>query len=411
MLLTTDLVERLMQGLGGAANAPLGLAVSGGGDSIALLHLAVAAGLPVQAATVDHGLRTGSDAEAAGVAATCSHLGVPHRTLRWHWDGKGNLQDQARRARLALLAEWARGQGLAVVALAHTRDDLAETFLMRLARGSGVDGLSAMAPDRLAQGIRWVRPLLDVARSDLRDWLQGQGIAWVDDPSNENDRFDRVKARRVLAALAPLGLDAARLAEVAGHLSQVRAALNVQTQHAAASVARLDRGDVVLDGAGFAALPDEIRRRLLQAAIQWIASAEYGARGPQIARLRDQLAKGRSATLAGCRFLTAKGMIRITREAGKLQGLRVPIDALWDGRWHLHGPENKGLAVGALGAKGLLSCPDWRAAGLPRATLLASPAVWFGDDLIAAPLAGFGPGWQASCTMPPEPLSSAPLSH
>ena len=128
----------------------LGVAVSGGGDSVALLCLMADWAAPrevrLAAATVDHGLRPEAAAEAAGVAALCGRLGLAHATLRWEgWDGRGNLMDAARRARRRLLADWAAEQGLAAVALAHTRDDQAETVLMRLARGAGVDGLSAMA--------------------------------------------------------------------------------------------------------------------------------------------------------------------------------------------------------------------------------------------------------------------------
>ena len=115
----------------------MGLAVSGGGDSMAMLHLAAASGLPVRVVTVDHGLRAGAAAEATEVGRICAGLGLPHEVLRWHWDGCGNLQDAARRGRRAVMADWAQRVGVGAVALAHTQDDVAETFLMRLARGAG----------------------------------------------------------------------------------------------------------------------------------------------------------------------------------------------------------------------------------------------------------------------------------
>ncbi len=374
---------------------------------MALLHLAVASEMRVAVATVDHGLRAEAAAEAAGVARVCAALGVPHVVLRWQWDGAGNLQDRARRGRLALLSDWARGAGLAAVALGHTRDDVAETFLMRLARGAGVDGLSAMAARREVAGVMFVRPLLDVSREELRDWLRARGLLWVDDPSNENDRFARVRARRALAGLAAAGVTGESLAAVAAQMAEVRDALDVQARAAAAQVARIEAGDVVFDAAGFADLRAETRRRLLLAAVLWIGSAEYGPRGADLIRLRDAVAQGRSATLAGVRATIARGVVRLGREARAVRGLAVAADAVWDGRWRVSGGDHKGLTLQALGDEGLRCCVDWRATGLPRATLLAAPALWRDGELVAAPLAGLAQGWRLECAAPTGVLAAA----
>ena len=155
--------------------ARLGVAVSGGSDSLALLHLLhdrIRTGLA--AVTVDHRLRPESASEALHVARLCERLGVPHDVLqRTGWDGRGNLQDQARRSRTSLIADWARSCGIEAVALGHTADDQAETVLMRLARAAGVDGLSGMAPRHAQEGIEWHRPLLTCGREALREVLQG----------------------------------------------------------------------------------------------------------------------------------------------------------------------------------------------------------------------------------------------
>lgn len=369
---------------------PVGIAVSGGGDSVALLVLAVRAGVAVAAATVDHGLRAASAAEAAGVAALCARLGVEHSILRWHWDGRGNLMEAARDGRMALLAEWARGRGLPAVALGHTADDVAETFLMRLARRSGVDGLAAMAARREAMGVTWLRPLLGVRRPALRAMLRREGIGWVEDPTNDDPAFGRTQARRALAALAPLGIGAETLAAVAGHLAQVRAALEAQTAAAAGLVFREAGGALALDRAALAAQPEEVRRRLLDAAFRWIGGTAHGPRRADLARAAAAIAGGGAATLHGARVLPGAGwIVRELRAAGGA----VPVGAVWDGRWHVTGPP---ATVAALGAAGLADCPGWRSIGLPRAVLLASPGVWDGARLLAAPVAGRPGAWRAT---------------
>ncbi|MEO6301462.1 MAG: tRNA lysidine(34) synthetase TilS [Paracoccaceae bacterium] len=364
--------------------------MSGGGDSMAMLHLAVAAGVPVRVVTVDHGLRAEAAAEAVAVARVCAGLGVLHEVLRWHWDKRGNLQDAARRGRRLLIGDWAKRAGLAAVALGHTQDDLAETFVMRLARGAGVDGLSAMSARWEAEGVTWVRPLLTVSRGELRDYLRGIGVAWADDPSNENVRFDRVKARQALRVLEPLGVTAARLAEVAGHLAEARDALEGVADLAAVHVLRAEAGVVRISAQGLSAQPAEVQRRLVLRVIQWIAPAEYGPRGTAVTALLARLLAGKPGVLAGCRFIVGKGGIVAFREGKAVEGVVCGLDQLWDGRWRALGPLPEGAEVRALGA-GIALCPEWRATGLPRAALMAGPSLWLGVRLIAAPLAGLAP--------------------
>lgn len=389
--------------------------MSGGGDSIALLHLAVDAGCTVHVATVDHGLREAAAAEAAGVAARCAALGLPHSILEWRWNGRGNLADAARRGRQGLLADWARGAGLAAVVLGHTQDDVAETFLMRLARDAGVDGLAAMAARREVAGMVFLRPLLGVARAELRGWLLSRGLDWVEDPTNEDARFARVRARRAVAAMADAGVTAEQIAALAGRMADVRAALDSAVAEAAARVARLDRGDVILEALGLAQVPTEIRRRLMREAVMWVGSAEYGPRGAELERFIAAALEGRAATLGGCRMTPGRGRLRITREVRAVAGLEGPTDQLWDGRWHVTGPEKdgdfSGLTIRALGAEGLAQMAGAEGVTMPRLSLLATPAIWRGEALVAAPLAGLGAGWSAVCTAPIGALAAAPLSH
>jgi tRNA(Ile)-lysidine synthase len=271
--------------------------------------------------------------------------------------------------------------------LGHTQNDVAETFLMRLARGAGVDGLATMAPHWPEGGILWQRPLLGFTRDELRLWLQSQGKTWVEDPSNDNPRFDRVRARKVLVHLQPLGITFANLAQVAAHLADARAALDALADHWAIQTLREEAGTVLIDPALWTA-PAETQRRVLQRVLLWIAPADYAPRGSQLGHLLARLATGRAATLAGVRFTQGRGGLRALREV-KAAAPRCPADHIWDGRWQVAGDLPQGAELGALNADGLAQCPAWRSTGLPRAALLASPAVWLGDQLIAAPLAGF----------------------
>jgi tRNA(Ile)-lysidine synthase len=369
------------------AGTTVGIAISGGGDSTALLHLALAAGLQVEAVTVDHRLRPESAAEAAGVAASCAALGVPHSVRVWeHGAVTGNLMDAARRARMALIQAWAQERGIAHVALGHTRDDQAETLLMGLARSAGLAGLSGMRREWVEEGVTFHRPLLDAGREELRDWLRGAGIAWVDDPTNEDDRFTRVKARAALRALEPLGLTAEALATVAGNLASAQEALTHQVRAAAEQHVTLAAGALRV-GTGLWAEPGEIQRLVVADALRGLMPEAYLPRADDLMRLLHAVREGRDATLAGCRH--RRGWI--FREARAL-GREAAVGTLWDGRWRVTGPAG---TVRALGDAGLRACPDWRATGLPREVLAVTPGVWQGETLVAAPLAGWENGWSA----------------
>ena len=381
--LQDSLTTGLIAGLAGVGS--LGLAVSGGGDSMALLHLAHQAGLRPKIATVDHGLRAASADEARMVARVCADLGLEHTTLSWQgWDHRGNLQNAARRARRALLADWAGAQGLTAVALAHTRDDLAETFLMRLGRGAGVDGLAAMRPLWHEQGVQFRRPLLAASRDHLREYLRGIDAEWVDDPSNEMDRFDRVRVRKALKLLAPLGIDPVRLADVAAHMSQARLALEAGAEALMRECVTARAGILWICPEIFDA-PLDLQRRLLQQVIAGIHPQDYAPRGPALVALRDRLQRGVAGQLAGCHFTVHGGAILAFREGKTLQ--RLDADQVWDGVWHVGNPR-QGTQIGPLGAEGLRQWPAWRGTGIPRAALLSQPSLWHKETLISTPCMG-----------------------
>ncbi len=277
----------------------LALAVSGGADSMAMLALAHAA-FPdhVRAATVDHGLRSGATAEAAMVADVCASLDVPHMILAPERPiGDANVQAEARHVRYVLLEDWAAAVGADALLTAHHLDDQAETFLMRAARGSGLPGLTGIRSVRPG-GVPIVRPLLSWRRAELRAVVDAAGIAFVEDPSNRDPRFDRVRARALLDATA---LDPLALARSAGALVEAEAALAMLAERAWDERADATPSQVLIDVAG---LPRDLIRRLIRRAIGELrvgaGIAEPAWRDDaNVEPLLDRLSAGRSATRAG----------------------------------------------------------------------------------------------------------------
>ena len=277
--------ETSLETLGIPIDVPLGVAVSGGPDSLALLLLAAAARPGrVLAATVDHGLRPEAAAEAESVAAICVRLGVPHEILRVTVEG--SVQAGARAARYRALADWCGRHDLAWLATAHHADDQAETLLMRLARGAGLAGLAGVRARRpLNDRATLIRPLLGWRKAELEAIVAHAGLPAVIDPSNTNPAYDRTAARTLLADTP--WLDANRLAASAAWLAEAEAALQWATDRAFGERVSGES----LDPAG---LPPEIVRRLV---LRIFAAFGETPRGPELTRLIAALHEGRAATL------------------------------------------------------------------------------------------------------------------
>ncbi|MCV6586796.1 MAG: tRNA lysidine(34) synthetase TilS [Marinibacterium sp.] len=401
---------------GDAPPARLGVAVSGGGDSVALMHALALAyrdqPVQIETATVDHGLRPGSADEALRVAEQARDLGLAHTILRWSdWDGRGNVQDQARQARYRLLAGWARDNQLGAVALGHTQDDQGETVLMRLTRRSGVRGLSAMRPRRLVHGVEFARPLLGVTRATLRAYLRELDVRWIDDPSNDDTRFDRVRMRQALDALADVGLTAGMLADVARHMQSASDALDWYTFLAARELVTVHQGSVLIERRGFRTLPAETARGLIQNAVNWITGAHHPLRSAKMERVIHALRLGERTTVGGVIATHHQGMIWLAREYEAVRELRVSSHEVWDSRWQAQGPDGARAELRALGPEGLQQCPDWRQTGAPRPALISAPAIWNGDQLLAAPAAGITGPWRIGLLEDGESFYTGILSH
>jgi tRNA(Ile)-lysidine synthase len=280
-----------------APEARLGVAVSGGPDSLALLLLAVAARPgQVHAATVDHRLREGSAADGKLVVEVCAGLGVQHDILQVTVPAGASLQAQARAARYAALAQWAGDRSLATVATAHHADDQAETLLMRLARGSGLGGLSGVRESRpLAAGVRLIRPLLGWRKAELQHIVSDAGLEAVDDPANADPRHDRTQARLLLSETE--WLDPARLARSAAALAQAEEALDFAVSHLASERLVIDGSRALMTVRD---LPPELQRRLLMLALAGFPGARPS--GPEFDRALATLRTGGTCTLAGVKL-------------------------------------------------------------------------------------------------------------
>lgn len=278
----------------------LGIAVSGGPDSLALLLLAAAArpGL-VEAATVDHQLRPGSESEAKAVAKICDSLAIPHQTLTVEWKTKPEtaIQERARIERYKLLGKWLDDRDLVALVTAHHLDDQAETLLMRLNRGSGVRGLAGMRPATPLPGAngRLLRPLLGWPRSELVSVCAAAGLKPVDDPSNVDEQFERVRVRKALESAD--WLDSEAIARSAAYLAQADVALHWAVDKEWDSQVKRSGDEITY----LPVAPHEIRRRVVRRSVAALASEGSGnpLRGRELDRLVSALSQGRSATLRG----------------------------------------------------------------------------------------------------------------
>lgn len=371
----------------------LAVAVSGGADSMALTLLAQAwtagRGGAVAALTVDHGLRPEAAAEAAQVGAWLAARGIEHRILAWRGPRPSRaIQAAAREARYRLLEDWCAEAGVLHLLLAHHREDQAETVLLRLARGSGLDGLAGMSATVERAACRVLRPLLPVPRVRLVATLQALGQGWIEDPSNRDGRYARARLRQGLAPLAEAGLTVERLAATAARLGRARSALEAEVAELLGRCAAIHpAGFARIDAAALAAAPAEVGLRALAALLLMVSGAAYPPRGERLERLYRRLGDGLGGgcTLGGCRILPRRGGVLMCREpAAMAPPVAAPPGATvtWDGRFRLRLPVDAptGLRLGARGRAG----PDAAARRLPWAARSGMPVLRDDEGDVAA---------------------------
>lgn len=283
-------------------DSKVGVAVSGGPDSLALLLLAAAARPgKIEAVTVDHALRKDSVKEGEMVADLCKSLGVPHTILTAKWKKKPEtaIQERARLQRYRLIADWMKDKGLGAIITAHHLDDQAETLMMRLNRGAGVRGLAGMRPATAiplpGSQARLLRPLLGWRRSELEDVCKSAGLKPVADPSNENEQFERARIRKALASAD--WLDPEAVAKSAAYLASADAALHWAVDKEWESQVSKSDGEIVYRPSA----PAEVRRRIIRRSVAAFATEGRGnpLRGSAIDRLLMILNQGGKAAVRG----------------------------------------------------------------------------------------------------------------
>ncbi len=372
-----------------AEESDVGVAVSGGQDSLALLLLVhawrsrVGRGPEIHVYTVDHGLRAESGEEIRFVRSVAQQLGLELKVLLWQGEKpKTGIQAAARAARYRLMGAAMKEDGAAILLTGHHRKDQAETVLMRLAHGSGLKGLAGMRTLSGIDDIKLFRPLLEMEPEFLGQLVAESGLSPVQDPSNDDERFERVRWRRQLAVLAGLGLDGAALSRFARRAGRADLAL---AEYAGLQFDRLVSRDTFgalhVDFAALKSQPEEIIIRLIERMVEQVSGKHLEL--AQLERVQTEL-KGprfRSQTHKGCVLSRQKDELLVYREPARVCGHPVRLDPgntiVWDQRFEIHncGPDN----LSVQGASGLtrnqvnefLSC----AFNVPMSCVKSAPVV------------------------------------
>jgi tRNA(Ile)-lysidine synthase len=298
---------------------PIALAVSGGVDSMAMMHWHAECAAAAVVLHVNHHLRPASDAEAGHVAAEAERLGLRCEIL--HWAGEkpaSGIEAAARKARYGLMLDWCRKNNVKVLMTAHQADDQIETFLMNLGRGSGVYGLGGIRAESMQGGVVIARPLLHAFRRELQNWCDSRGVKYFLDEMNEDEGFTRVRIRKSRrSAQSLLGISDERILLAIGNLGRAREALEEAVGHQLAAVG-WKNGKVIFSAAQLFSLPRELRLKFLGKALKRASGSEYPPRLCKIERLLEKLSGDTMTTLSGCAIRRLGDRILITTEGGSI---------------------------------------------------------------------------------------------
>lgn len=388
------------------------LAVSGGSDSMALMVLTARwrdrfarDSCPhIVVLSLDHGLRQESSEDCERVKFWAGLRGFAHTTLRWEEPKpESGIQNAARNARYHLMATWCKKHGVDHLVTAHTHDDQAETVLMRLARGTGIDGLAGMAPVSRLNGLTILRPLLKVSRDWLRDVLVAVGQPWIEDPSNADSRFERVRLRNIWPQLEALGMTRKALLRTAMRARAASTALEtIAVKFLVENVRLWDGGFCTVEPSCLSDMPEEIVLRMMQIVLAQVSGMTHLPRHEALKRVTDWVIGEHSGALTvfGCLVARRRRWIFVVREIGRMSSLPVMLspghDIIWDRRFRV-GLAGRDMASGLkiwsiapLGRDGRAQLKSKETVRrMPAFVAYPLPALWRGKRLIAVPHLGY----------------------
>ena len=403
--------KHFSKSLSNLSTESIGLAVSGGGDSLALLLAASKwasdFNLEVKVATVDHCLRPESFHEAMFVKKICSNLSFSHTILSWDKPKHiKNMQSAARMARLGLLANWAKNEKLSTILLGHSADDQAETILMNFIRGSGLEGLQGMPSRFNHDGINFYRPFLSVKRSELREYLEDHSWNWVEDPTNSDTRYQRVRVRKLFTELMSLGLSLDRIILTGERMRLAsKLARNVSVDKLIGCLKINEWGEAQLIIKNFITLELETQLRILSSIIGGLQGSSYR---PKYKFVRSLLEKmhfcdgNLCITKSGLKISRSGAYFVFQREINAIPKImeletcdrvddtttRSVRQFIWDGRWIISVDEkllSGSLEIGSLTDKSELKRLRKNVSDMKYYTAAALPAIFKNNKILAMP--------------------------
>ena len=339
------MIEKIVRNFASLKLRSCGIAVSGGSDSMALFHMLTdwkSSNKPeIIVASIDHGLRSESKLEVEFVKKACEMKKVKHFSLApsTHLSKiRGNLQDNARSARYTLLRNWAIAKNLQCILLGHTLDDQEENLLIRFFRGSGVDGLVSMEEMVARNEILWMRPLLKFRKEDLRNYLRTNNYSWVDDPSNHDNKYTRVRMRKLLKQLKSNNLITPNFVKTADHMLRAsKLSREIAISNSKTLLSFNDVGQISFKVEKFSKLFEDSRYRILAGIVSWFSGSFYKPRFSQLENVYNKILNVNitGSTLGGTVFKKKNGIVTVTRELSSIEEnfLVKNKKFIWDNRW------------------------------------------------------------------------------